>query len=297
MPSTSTAIPYFLYSSGILFREGLEALLVILALVAGVHEAGQDRRARIIYGCGLLAVGVSLALAWAVNHLIGDNASDTLEGVFQLTAAATLFYVSSWLTARGQAERWKNFIKSKVNGANGGAGASIALGLTAFLAVMREGAETIVFFQALVSGATERIERHAIFLGVIAGSIALAIVFVTARTMIRRIPIGAFFSATSVMLYTLAVIFAGQGVASFQESGLLGASFVKHVPTVAMLGLFPTIETLAAQALLIALAAAAWFMPRLRAPRQTERAASAPPAAPRQTERAASASPAAPRMA
>jgi high-affinity iron transporter len=267
MLTTSTAVPYFFYSSGILFREGLEALLVILALVAGVHEAGQDRRARIVYGGGLLAIGVSLALAWAVNHVIGDNTSDTLEGVFQLTAAATLFYVSSWLTARGQAERWKNFIKSQVANANGNAGASIALGLTAFLAVMREGAETIVFFQALVSGATERIERHAIFLGVIAGAVALALVFISARRMIQRIPIGAFFSATSVMLYALAVIFAGQGIASFQESGVLAATFVNHVPTIAMLGLFPTVETLAAQALLLLLAAAALVAPRYRRPR------------------------------
>src|SRR5260221_12531003 len=103
METTSTVIPYFLYSSGILLREGFEALLVILALVASTHEAGQDSRTRDIYAGGLLAIGVSLVLAWAVNHFIGDNTSDTLEGIFQLTAAATLFYVSSWLTAKGQA--------------------------------------------------------------------------------------------------------------------------------------------------------------------------------------------------
>ena len=103
METTSTVIPYFLYSSGILLREGLEALLVILALVASTREAGQDARTRDIYAGGLLAIGVSIGLAWAVNHFIGDNTSDTLEGIFQLTAAATLFYVSSWLTAKGQA--------------------------------------------------------------------------------------------------------------------------------------------------------------------------------------------------
>lgn len=277
MTSTSTAVPYFLYSSGILFREGLEALLVILALVAGVHEAGQERRARVVYTGGSLAIGVSLALAWAVNHILGDNTSDTLEGVFQLTAAATLFYVSSWLTARGQAERWKNFIKAQVDSANGNAGASIALGVTAFLAVMREGAETIVFFQALVSGATERIERHAIFLGVIAGAIALTIVFLTARTMIRRIPIGAFFSATSVMLYALAVIFAGQGIASFQESGVMHATFVERLPTIQALGIFPTVETIAAQSGMLVLAALALVIPRTRSRSQASPAAKVSP--------------------
>src|ERR1700728_2500872 len=144
METTSTVIPYFLYSSGILLREGLEALLVIIALVAGAREAGQAARARDIYTGGLLAVGISLALAWAVNHLIADDTSDTLEGIFQLLAAATLFYVSSWLTARGQSDRWRAFLHHKVEASRDIAGPSIALGLTAFLAVMREGAETIV---------------------------------------------------------------------------------------------------------------------------------------------------------
>jgi len=267
METTSTVIPYFLYSSGILLREGLEALLVIIALVAGTREAGQDARARDIYAGGLLAVGVSIALAWAVNNLIGDNTSDTLEGIFQLTAAATLFYVSSWLTARSQAQQWKSFIQSQVDAAKLSKGPSIALGLTAFLAVMREGAETIVFFQALVAGATQRVERHAVFAGVVAGAIVLAVIFICLRKLVSRIPIGAFFSATSVLLYALAVIFVGQGIASFQESGVMNATFINHLPTLPMFGFFPTIQTLVAQAILIVLAAAAAFVPRVQKPR------------------------------
>src|SRR3984885_11587871 len=188
METTSTVIPYFLYSSGILLREGLKALLVIIALVAGAREAGQAARARDIYTGGLLAVGISIALAWAVNHLIADNTSDTLEGVFQLTAAATLFYVSSWLTAKSQAQQWNSFIRAQVDAAKRSKGPSIALGLTAFLAVMREGAETIVFFQALVSGATEKAERHAIGLGVAAGAIALTLTFTLLRKLVSPFP-------------------------------------------------------------------------------------------------------------
>jgi high-affinity iron transporter len=264
METTSTVIPYFLYSSGILLREGLEALLVIIALVAGAREAGQAARARDIYTGGLLAVGISIALAWAVNHLIADNTSDTLEGIFQLTAAATLFYVSSWLTGKGQAQHWNNFIKAQVDAASRSKGPSIALGLTAFLAVMREGAETIVFFQALVSGATEKAERHAVFAGVVAGAVGLAVIFMCLKNLVSRIPIGAFFSATSVLLYALAVIFVGQGIASFQESGVMSATFINHLPTLPTLGFFPTIQTVIAQAILIVLAVAAAFVPRAR---------------------------------
>ncbi len=272
MESTSTVIPYFLYSSGILLREGLEALLVILALVASTHEAGQDARTRDVYAGGLLAIGVSIALAWAVNHFIGDNTSDTLEGIFQLTAAATLFYVSSWLTAKGQAQQWNSFIKAQVDAAKRSKGPSIALGLTAFLAVMREGAETIVFFQALISGATERAERHAVFAGVVAGGIALAVMFICLRNLVSRIPIGAFFTTTSVLLYALAVIFVGQGIASFQESGVVGATFINHLPTLPMIGFFPTIQTIVGQAILILLAAGAVFVPLVRRPGATSAA-------------------------
>ena len=264
MANSSTVLPYFLYASGILFREGLEALLVIIALVAGTRETGQTARVRDIYMGAGVAVAASAALAWAVNHFIGDNTSDTLEGIFQLSAAATLFYVSSWMTSKGQAKQWSSFIRSQVEAAKTSRGPSIALALTAFLAVMREGAETIVFFQALVSGATERSERHAIGLGVAAGAIALTLTFTLLRKLVYRIPIGAFFSVTSVLLYGLAVVFAGQGIASFQESGVMSASFISYVPTIPMLGLFPTIQTLAAQGLLLAFAAAAIVMPLIR---------------------------------
>jgi high-affinity iron transporter len=264
MATTTTTLPYFLYSSGILFREGLEALLVIIALVASTREAGQSARTRDIYAGALVALGLSLVLAWAVNHLTGDNTSDTLEGIFQLLAAATLFYVSSWITAKSQARRWNHFITSKVEAARNSPGPSLALGLTAFLAVMREGAETIVFFQALVAGATESAERHAVFAGVIAGALALVVAFVVLQRLTFAIPLGTVFSLTSVLLYGLAVIFAGQGIASFQESGVMGATFVNYVPTIPMLGIFPTVETLTAQLLLLALAAAALSVPLVR---------------------------------
>ncbi len=261
MATTTTTVPYFLYSSGILFREGLEAILVIIALVAAVRQAGQGTRARDIYAGALIALACSVVLAWAVRHVLGDNTSDTLEGVFQLFAVVTLFYVSSWITSKSQAKQWKSFIGAQVEAARRSKGPSLALGLTAFLAVMREGAETIVFFQALMAGATEAAERQAIFVGVIAGTLALALAFIGLRKVTFMIPIGPVFTATSVLLYALAVIFAGQGIASFQESGVIGATFVSHVPTVPMLGLYPTIQTLIAQGILLILALAALVLP------------------------------------
>jgi high-affinity iron transporter len=271
-----TVIPYFLYSAGILFREGLEALLVIIALVAGVRNMGSAIKTRSIYLGAILAVAASLVLAWVVYDLIGDNASDTLEGVFQLFAAATLFYVSSWLTAKVQAERWTQFINSRVENAEKSGLPSLALGLTAFLAVMREGAETIVFFQALIAGASEAMERHAVQAGIAVAAIGLAIAFVVLRKAASRIPIGAFFAVTSILLYGLAVVFVGQGIASLQEAGVVGASFVSHVPTIGVLGLYPTVQSLTAQAVLVVFAMAAVVLPRGWAPRLDATADPAP---------------------
>jgi high-affinity iron transporter len=257
MAATSTAIPYFLYASGILFREGLEALLVIIALLAAARQTRLTAAIRGIY-CGAgAALGVSIGLAWAVQHIIGDNSSDMLEGIFQLLAAATLFYVSSWITAKSQAQHWRSFIEGKVESARRSRGPALALGLTAFLAVLREGAETIVFFQALVAGATEGIEQHAVMMGVIAGAVALGISFVILQRIANLIPMGPIFSVTSILLYALAVIFVGQGVASLQESGMVSATPLGSIAEVPMLGFYPTVQTIAAQALLLAVASAA----------------------------------------
>jgi len=185
--------------------------------------------------------------------------------------------VSSWMTARSQAQRWKSFIGAQIDAATRSSGPSLALGLTAFLAVMREGAETIVFFQALAAGATETAERHAVVTGIVAGAVALVIAFAVLHKLAYMIPIGPVFSVTSVMLYALAIIFAGQGIASFQESGLVSATSVAHVPSLPMLGIEPTMETLAAQFILLALAAAAIVTPMARRLRQqAEQKAPAP---------------------
>src|SRR5487761_1341363 len=261
---TGTAVPYFLYAFGIILREGLEAILVIIALAAGTRGVeGQDRSRDVYYGA-MLAVIASVALAWAVNHLIGDDASDTLEGVFQFLAAATLFYVSSWLTSKAQSDQWHKFIRSKVESARASAAPSIALGLTAFLAVIREGGETIVFFQALTAGATLAAERHAVMLGIAAGAIGLALIFWVLTRAAYKIPLRAVFSVTSVMLYALAVVFIGQGVASWQESGMLGATFIDHVPQITALGIFPTVQSIGAQLILIVVAILSYLLPRGR---------------------------------
>src|SRR5262249_29386608 len=135
------------------------------------------------------------------------------------------------------------------------------LGATAFLAVIREGAETIVFFQGLTAGATLGMERHAIHAGIIGALLGLGLVFWILTRAAYRIPLKPLFATTSILLYALAVVFVGQGVGSWQEASVLPTTFVEHVPQIPAIGLFPTLESLGSQLVLILLASAALIAP------------------------------------
>lgn len=257
---TAMPVPYFLYAFGILLREGLEAMLVVVALAAGVKQMGQGRRVREIYIGAMLAIAASILLAWGADRLISDNADDTMEGIFQLVAAGTLFYVSSWLTSKTQADRWREFLFSNLK-ETGRQALPFALGVTAFLAVLREGAETIVFFQALLAGASKGVENQAIWAGMGLAAVILLIGFFTLEQFLVRIPLRPFFRVTSVLLYALAIVFIGQGIASLQEASVVKATFVPFVPTIQALGIFPTIQTLGAQLVLFLFSAGAFLAP------------------------------------
>ncbi len=268
---SQTAIAYFLSSMGILFREGTEAMLVIVALASATGEQGRRGHARGIYAGAAAAIAGSIALAVAVNYLISDDASDSIEGVFQLLAAAMLFYVSSRLLAKSQSERWNGFIGGKLPSAERGAIPAFALGLTAFLAVMRR-ADTIVSLQALWAGAAAGPERHAVAAGIASAAVALALLLIIIEWSARKLALATVFKTATVMLSAMAVIFIGQGIASLQEADWVAATFVDYVPAIPALGIFPTVQTLGAQAILL-IAAAALFVPRYSAVRAAEGAA------------------------
>ncbi len=236
-------------------------MLAIVGLAAVTRKAGRRDHARDIYAGAAAGIVASILLAIAVNHVIDDDTSDALEGVFQLLAAATLFSVSSRLTAESRSEGWSSFIRAKLRSSDRIGLPALALGLAAFLAVMREGAETIISSQALFAGAAAGAERYAIAAGIAAAPVALAAFFVIIGWSARKIPFAIVFKTAAVMLYAMAVIFIGQGFASLQEADCVAATFVDYVPALPALGIFPTVQTLGAQAILL-LAALALFTSR-----------------------------------
>ncbi|OAN59551.1 FTR1 family iron permease [Magnetospirillum moscoviense] len=253
----------FLQSLLILLREGIEAMLVVTALVAWLRRSGQGDKVSVIWmGVGLAMV-FSLVAAWLFDRVIhlSDAGQEVLEGVILLVAALVLFHVSFWLLSKREAAAWQAYVQGQVAGA-AQSGRMWTLGLAAFLAVFREGAETVLFYQALALSSPG--QGPALVGGFVVAAIALAVLYLAMRHLSLRLPLGLFFTATAGLLFVLAVSFAGKGVLELQEGRWLPITPLDGWPRLEWLGLFPTAEGLAAQALLLApmLAALAWHAAR-----------------------------------
>jgi high-affinity iron transporter len=167
-----------------------------------------------------------------------------------LLAAVVLFFVSYWLVSKAEADRWQRYIRSKVETALS-ARSGTALGAAAFLAVYREGFETILFYQALFTSAPAG--DTMVSAGLLAGTVLLGVAYVAFQRIQSRVPMRAFFLGTGAFLYVMAIVFAGRGVAELQEAGTVSFTPVAWMPRVETLGIFPTVESLAAQGVFVGL--------------------------------------------
>lgn len=243
----------------ILVREGTEALLVVAALVAYLRKAGAADRIYLIWLGTLAALVASVLTAYAINSLIKNSgaARETLEGVTMLIAALLLSYVSAWLFARREIQQWQGFMQDKLGTAIS-KGSLLTIVSVAFFSVYREGAETILFYQALLNNADGKI--NAIMAGIGVGSLILLIIFALIFLLSVKLPLKLFFTATAVMLYGLSVIFAGKATLELQISGWLSNNHLSSIPTISWLGLFPSAECLIAQAVMLLLPICIWLL-------------------------------------
>jgi high-affinity iron transporter len=242
----------------ILFREGIEAMLVVAALVAYLRRSGYSDKVRTIWQAVAWALAASAGAAWMLNSLFKSSGAnrETMEGVTMLVAAGVLVYVSYWLTAKRDADRWQAFIREKMDQAVG-KGSQFALGLVAFLAVFREGAETILFYQALIGGSAGQLD--AIWTGMALAAVALAAVYLVVKVASIRLPVGLFFGGTAILLFLMAFAFTGQGILELQVSSLIRTTRLEGWPMVSWLGIFPTLETVIGQAVILSLLPLGWL--------------------------------------
>lgn len=231
----------------ILLREGLEAILVVAAIVAYLVKAGHRDKIRHIY-LGALAGLAASGVMWFVFQVVMDASGarqETLEGVTALIAMVMLLFTSNWMLSKSSVAAWNTYIKNSTSRSlsTGSVGALTGL---AFLAVFREGAETVMFYQALIGLGSG--DDAGVWAGFAAAAAVLAVVFVLIRFTSVKIPIGPFFTITSALMALLVVVFAGGGVHAFIEGDVIDGTYLAGMPTVDTLGVYPYRETLAAQA-------------------------------------------------
>ncbi len=247
----------FVQSFIIMLREGLEAILIVGALMTFLSKMGASHRKREInYGVGA-AVAASLLTAFLLEtiFILSPARREGLEGATMLVATAVLFYVSYWLLSKMEVVKWNHFVKSKVQDALTG-GSALALVSAAFLAVYREGFETVLFYKALFVSAPAG-GTMPVAAGLMAGALVLVIVYIAIDRFGVRLPLKPFFAVTSAFLYYMAFVFAGKGVTDLQEGGGVSTTVVSWAPRIPALGIYPTAESLSAQGLLLLLAALA----------------------------------------
>ena len=240
----------FLASFIIIFREGLEAILVIAAISAYLVRSNNKPMLKVVYLSSLFAVFASVLAAIALHTVVGLSGAnqEIMEGGAMLLATVVLFFISNWMLSKSESEAWKNYVEGKVQSAVS-TGSSFALGFAAFLAVFREGAETIIFYQAMLADAKEHMDMVWYGLGI--GTIVLAFVFVIIRFGTVKLPLRPFFICTSALMYLMAIAFAGGGVKELQEADIIPVTPVDFVHSVEILGIYPTLETLIPQLFMV----------------------------------------------
>lgn len=244
----------FASSFFILLREGLEAILLVGLIVTVLIKTGRREVLRSVHQ-GWIAALLLGGATWAVSSWLIEISGATremTEGVAALLAAAVLFYVGFWLHDKLSAARWHAFVKDQVEGALS-SGSRWTLALLAFVAVYREVFETVLFYQALWVQSDAPAIRSAILLGALAASAALALLWWVVFKVGMRLPLKQFFSVSAVITIVLAVVFAGKGVAALQEAGRLPFTELP-LPTIELLGIYPTVQSLGLQLLFVGLA-------------------------------------------
>lgn len=251
----------FLSSLLILLREGLEAILVLAAIIAFVRKTGRTDALPYIHAGWGAAVLLGLATWVAASYLLDFSGAsrELTEGITALLAAAMLLYVGYWLHGKSHAQAWAGFIREQVSAALEKRTMWAMAGIS-FLAVYRELFEIVLFYQTLWTQAGAERER-AVLAGMATAALLLAVLAWVLLRYSVRLPIGPFFTATSGLLVLMAIVFVGHGVAELQEAGVLAMTPVRFM-SLPLLGVHPSVQGLGAQGAAVVLVAVLWLQSR-----------------------------------
>jgi high-affinity iron transporter len=238
----------FVGSLTILLREGLEALLLVIAMVAFLRKAERTDAMPYVHAGwigALVAGGATWLVATRLVEVSGASRELT-EGLGSLVAAVVLVSVGIWMHGKSQADAWQRYVKARMTNALS-RGSAWFMFMLAFLIVYREAFETVLFYVALWSQGN----HAAVIGGAATAALALAAIAWLMLRFSRKLPFGKFFSISAILMAVLAVVLAGKGVAALQEAGWLSLTLVK-APRIELLGMYPTLQGLVAQLLVLA---------------------------------------------
>lgn len=247
------------------FREGIEAALLVGALLAGVRRLDRPEAARFVHIGWIAAIPAGIATWWLSETVLtlGAAQRELMEGLVALAAAAVLFSVSFWLISRAESRQWMDYLRRQLEHTLTRRRLYLLAGL-AFLAVYREAAETVLFTQALLLDAEGR--RSEVWAGAAAGLLVVAAAAVLLRRAVVRLPLGPFFAVSGALLCALAISFAGSGIYDLVSAGYLRPRPVPF-PEVPWMGIHPDLTGLLVQLAIVAVVAGAGVMTLWKRPR------------------------------
>jgi len=240
----------FLQSFSIIVREGFEAILIVAALIAFLVKSRNKEKIKVVYRGVTIGIIASFLTAYIIHEVLNISMAkqELLEGCIMLVAVVVLFWVSYWLLTKIETQKWQSYITGKMTQAIT-TGNVFALGMVAFLAVYREGFETVLFYKALYLYAGEI--SKGIIPGFLVGCVFLAGMFVLINKIGVKVPIKWFFGFTSILLYFMAFTFMGKGIHELQMGEAVSLTAADFAPEISWLGMYPTWETFIAQSLLL----------------------------------------------
>ncbi|HEV8722798.1 MAG TPA: cytochrome c/FTR1 family iron permease [Candidatus Binatia bacterium] len=240
----------FINSALIILREGLEASLILAAIFAMLKVMGAKDAVRYIHLGWIMAL-VMGGLTWLTTQTVltlrGQH-RESMEGFISIFAALALFYVGYWLHTRSETKKWQAFIQDKVKSSLSSKSIFGLMGIS-FFAVYREAFEVVLFYQAL--WLQNENSHHAVLWGFFAGLAALIVLTLVILKLGLRVPLKYFFGVTGTLLYIVAFIFAGVGIKELQAAGWVPTTPIDLPLQVPILGIYPTVQTLTAQAIML----------------------------------------------
>jgi high-affinity iron transporter len=247
----------FSTSFSIIFREGLESALIIGAILTYLEASRNNRFKKHVYYGIVIAIGAT-AVTWFIAEFIIDISGanrELIEAIAGVSAVAVLFWVSFWVLNKIETKRWIEFVKAKVWKATT-TGSIMVFVLLSFFTVYREGFETVLFYQAMLSFA--KYMEWYVVAGLVLGLGVIVATAIVVRKLGRRLPLKVLFALTMGIGAYMSIAFMGNAIREFQELGYISTThLIGTVPRLdinlsAMTGIHPTLETIIAQIMLLA---------------------------------------------